>query len=95
MTVMRDPEIEVPDDEEGPTEVKLENKFTAIKLDRMRDGSHSEAEKEEQEEVVIIPLRRNTRKRKYTPATDEESQEEQRSKRTVRSRTFSPLRGNN
>jgi hypothetical protein len=95
VTVMRDPEIEVPDDEEGPTEAELENKFTEIKLDRMHDGSHNEEEKEEQEEADIVPLRRSTRKRKYTPMTDEESQEEQRSKRTVRSRTFPPLRGNN
>jgi len=98
MTVMRDPEIEVPDDDDDPTELQFENKFTAIKSDRMHDGSQSEGEeegKEQQQEANIVPLKRSTRKRKYTPTTDEESQEEQRSKRTVRSRTFSPLRGNN
>lgn len=87
LTVMRDPEIELPEDEDS-TEVELENKLTAIKLDRMHDGSQTEESEEE-----IAPLRRSTRKRKYIPA-DGESQEEQRRKRTASPRTFSPTRGN-
>ena len=90
--IMRDPEIEVPEDDD-PTEAELETKPTTIELDRMRDGSESGDQKEEEEEMVDIasPLR-NVRKRKFTP-TDEDVQEERRRKRTASPRTFSPLRG--
>ena len=87
--MMRDPEIEVPEDDQEEDE--LEMKFTAIKLDRMHDGSQTGEESEE--EGHITPLRK-TRKRKYTPTDGEESSEEQRRKRTASPRVFSALRGN-
>ena len=92
LPVLRDPEIEIPEDDD-PTEIELEEKLTTIEVDMMHDESESGDQGEEEEERVDVasPLR-NVRKRKFTP-TDESGQEGQRRKRTASPRTFSPLRG--
>ena len=92
--VLRDPEIEVPD-EEGTAEAELEEKFTTIlNLDRMHDGSEDgnydeEGEYEEERPAIPVP---NRRKRKFTPGEEGRDDEPLR-KRAVSPRTISsPLR---
>ena len=75
VTIMRDPEVEVPDDGGDSTEVELEKKITAIKLERMHDDSGSE---ESGKEVTISPTK-GLRKRKYSPL-EETGDEPQRKK---------------
>src|SRR5947207_5946452 len=89
--VMRDPEIEIPKEDDSK-EVDLETKLTAIKLDRMCDGSESGDVDEEEEMVDVASPLRNMRKRKFTPNDEGEAQERRR-KRTASPSTFSTLRG--
>jgi hypothetical protein len=91
--VLRDPEIEVPDDEEEGTvtaEAELEEKFSKIlQLDRMHDGSEDGDCGEDERPVTPV---RNTRKRKFTPS-EEGREEEPLQKRAASPRTVSsPLR---
>jgi hypothetical protein len=86
VTILRDPEVEIPDDED-PSELDLERKLTAIKLDRMDDVSDNK-----DQEMPITPIR-TTRKRKFTPTEEGENDERQR-KRMPTPQAFSPFRGN-
>ena len=91
--VLRDPEIEVPDDEDegrGTAEAELEEKFSKIlQLDRMHDGSEDGDCGEEERPVTPV---RNTRKRKFTPS-EEGREEEPLQKRPASPRNVSsPLR---
>jgi|SRR5277367_3991053 len=89
--VLRDPEIEVPDDDDGTiAEAELEEKFSKIlKLDRMHDGSEDGDCGEEERPVTPV---RNTRKRKFT-ASEEGREEGPLHKRAASPRTVSsPLR---
>jgi len=90
--VLRDPEIEVPDEEEGSAEAELEEKFTNIKLDRMHDGSEDgNCGEEEGEDRPATPVKK-TRKRKFTPG-EEGGGDEPLHKRAASPRTVSsPLR---
>jgi hypothetical protein len=90
VTVMRDPVVELPDDGES-FEGDLEKKFTAIKLDVMRDSGESDTS--EEQDTSIKPAT-NARKRKHTP-TEEGETETQRRKRMASPMTFSPRRRNN
>jgi hypothetical protein len=90
--VLRDPEIEVPEDESE--EAELEEKFTKIQLDRMHDGSEDGecGEELEQQERLVTPVVENTRKRKFTPS-EEGTREEPLAKRAASPRSVSsPLR---
>src|SRR5438046_391765 len=44
VTIYRDPEVEVPGEETGPTEEDLRERFTEIDLDRMRDDTTNSSE---------------------------------------------------
>lgn len=89
--MLRDPEIEVPEDESE--EAELEEKFTKIQLDRMHDGSEDgECGEEQQQERPVTPVVKNTRKRKFTPSEDGTG-EEPLAKRAASPRSVpSPLR---
>jgi hypothetical protein len=50
LTILRDPEVEVPDDDDL-SEVELDDKFTAIKL----DGMHDEGEQERRRKRTASP----------------------------------------
>ena len=94
MPVLRDPEIEVPEDESE--EAELEEKFTKIHLDRMHDGSEDgdcgEEQEHEHQERPVTPVVKSTRKRKFTPS-EEGTREEPLAKRAASPRSVSsPLR---
>ena len=90
VTIMRDPVVEVPEDE--TTEAELEKRFTNIKLDRMHDWSGSDVSEEAE---VKKPSQVNRQKRKHTPADDSDEQtksfEQRRRKRAARPGRSSPL----
>lgn len=78
VNVMRDPEVEVPDDGEV-TEEDLEKQFTTFQLDRMDDGSESEETGAKQSPSGGLA---KSRKRKHTPPEDGEAKWTRRKKTT-------------
>ena len=85
VTVIKDPEVEMPEDEELDAEQELERTFTNIKLDRMHDWSLSEGSSDDGRDTSQA-----ARKRKFTPTGDEET-EDKRKRRIASPRTSSPL----
>ena len=89
VNILRDPEVEVPEDDQGQSE-DLEEQITAIKLDRMHDESYSE-ESEERSHDSPESRMRTTAKRKYTSSdTSDESRPPRRKRPTtpLSQRTF-------
>ena len=92
VTVLRDPEIEIPDDE-GSTESELEKRFGGIKLDRMRDDGDSEDSDNVERKWSPLPITRTFgQKRKFAHTVEDEGIEPAR-KRTTSPGTLSPSRG--
>jgi hypothetical protein len=92
VTVLRDPEVEIPDDE-GSNESELEKRFWGIKLDRMRDDSGSEdGERVERNSSPLPTTRAFGVKRKFAHTVEDEGIEPAR-KRTMSPGTLSPSKG--
>lgn len=89
VTILRDPEVEIPDDEYTNNESDLEKQFGGIKLDRMRDDSGSEDSDRGERKNSPLPTRKLGVKRKFASTVDDEAIEPAR-KRTMSSGTLSP-----
>jgi hypothetical protein len=94
MTIMRDPEIEIHDDDEARRDRSVEDKSTGIDVDGIDgvDGEDTSADGEEDEFLNVPPPPRLPKKRKFNLNNDDDNDERQR-KRTVSPGLFSPARG--
>ena|SRR2546421_11318298 len=89
VAILRDPEVEIPDDEDANNESDLEKRFGGIKLDRMRDDSGSEDSDKVERKNSPLPTRILGVKRKFASTVDDEVIEPAR-KRTMSPGTLSP-----
>jgi hypothetical protein len=89
VTILRDPEVEIPEDGDANSELDLEKRFGGIKLDRMRDDSGSEDNDQGERKNSPLPTRISGVKRKFMATVDDEVIEPTR-KRTMSPGTLSP-----
>jgi hypothetical protein len=89
LPILRDPQIEIPEDEYSESEAELEKKFTAFKLDRMTDGTESEGSVKSARD---LRGEGKGRKRKFTP--DEQGEEGPERKRTGSPGNFASTKEN-
>lgn len=92
--VLRDPEVEIPDEEGSNHEAELEKRFGGIKLDRMRDDSGSEDSGKLSRKSSPLPARTSFGvKRKFAATDTEDEGVEPARKRTMSPGNLSPTRG--